>query len=68
MPGGLRPPLARMVGMDHDVKRLLRPERRNERGADPPRLGHRHAGMKTNDGEVRDPIEPADDGGDPARR
>ncbi len=54
--------------MDDDVKRLVRRQRGNQRGADPARIDDRHAGMKADDGKVRDRFEAADDRGDPARR
>src|SRR6266478_5496158 len=67
------PGAARQIGMMQviglDPHRDEAAEQRLEyRGIDPPWLGDRHTGMKANDGEMRDRLEPADDGGDAARR
>ena len=59
---------ARMVGVDHHINRLVGRQCRDEGGADPPRLGDRHAAVKADHREMRDRLEPANDRSDAARR
>src|SRR6516162_9033556 len=57
-----------MVRVDHDVNRLFRAKRVDERASNAARVDDGYTGVKADDAQMRDPIESADDGGDTARR
>ena len=60
--------LARMVGVDHDIDRLLGLQRRDQRRPHPPRVDHRHARVKADHRDMRDRVQRRDDRRDPPRR
>src|SRR5580700_2162053 len=64
----LRGQFARMIGVDHDIDRLLCRERSNENWPNPSRLYDRHAGMKADGLNVRDRVERPHDHADAPRR
>ena len=60
--------LARMVGVDYHVDRLLRLQRPHQRGADPARIGHRNPCVEADDLDVLDCGQGLDDRGYAPRR
>ena len=65
---GRRGQLARMVGVDHDIDRLFRGQRRNQRRRYPAGIDYRDAGVKAYHAEMRNCVEGAHDPGEAARR